>query len=83
MILRLVFAFRVLSYGMLFFFFGCKEQFVENMSRELLAQHRTVGDNAIGRVDERYAVDSATGLIPSALSCCRNSSRVLYGIMRL
>ena len=39
MVLRLVFAFRVLI-----FFLGGWEQFVENTGRELPSQHRTVGD---------------------------------------
>ena len=54
MVLRLVFAFRVLI-----FFSGGRQQFVENTGRELPSQHRPVGDNAIGVVDKRYAVDSA------------------------
>ena len=56
MVLRIVFAFRVLI-----FFLGGREQLVENTGRELFAQHRTVGDNAIGVVDKRYAVDSTCG----------------------
>ena len=57
MVLRLVFAFRVLI-----FFSGGREQLVENTGREFFAQHRTVGDNAIGVVDKRYAVDSPCGI---------------------
>ena len=64
MVLRLVFAFRVLFYGMLFFFSGGRKQFVENMGRKFLPEHRTVGGNAIGVVDERYAVDSPRGIDP-------------------
>lgn len=59
MVLRLVFAFRVLI-----FFLGGWEQFVENTGREFFSQHRPVGDNAIGVVDKRYAVDSAHGVDP-------------------
>lgn len=59
MVLRLVFAFRVLI-----FFSGGREQFVENTGRELFAQHRTVGDNAISVVNKRYAVDSPCGIDP-------------------
>lgn len=57
MVLLIVFALRVLI-----FFSGGREQFVENTGRELFAQHRTVGDNAIGVVDKRYAVDSPCGI---------------------
>ena len=57
MILRLVFALRVLI-----FFLGGREQLVENTGREFFSQHRTVSDNAIGVVDKRYAVDSAHGV---------------------
>ena len=64
MVLRIVFAFRVLFYGMLFFFSGGRKQFVENMGRKFLPEHRTVGGNAIGVVDERYAVDSPRGIDP-------------------
>ena len=59
MVLRIVFALRVLI-----FFSGGREQLVENTGRELPSQHRTVGDNAIGVVDKRYAVDSAHGVDP-------------------
>ena len=59
MVLWLVFAFRVLI-----FFLGGREQFVENTGRELFSQHRPVGDNAIGVVNKRYAVDSACGIDP-------------------
>lgn len=62
MILRLVLTFRVLFYGMQCFFLRGWEQFVENTGREFFSQHRTVGDNAIGVVDKRYAVDSAHGV---------------------
>ena len=57
MVLRIVFAFRVLI-----FFLGGREQLVENTGREFFAQHRTVGDKAIGVVNKRYAVDSAHGV---------------------
>lgn len=57
MVLRLVFAFCVLI-----FFSGGREQFSENTGREFFSQHRTVGDNAIGVVDKRYAVDSPCGI---------------------
>ena len=59
MVLRLVFALRVLI-----FFLGGRQQFVENTGREFFSQHRTVGDNAIGVVDKRYAVDSPCGIDP-------------------
>ena len=59
MVLRIVFAFRVLI-----FFLGGREQLVENTGREFFAQHRTVGDKAIGVVDKRYAVDSPCGIDP-------------------
>ena len=64
MILRLVLTFRVLFYGMQCFFLRGREQFVENTGRELPSQHRTVGNNAIGVVDKRYAVDSPCGIDP-------------------
>ena len=57
MVLRIVFAFRVLI-----FFLGGREQLVENTGREFFAQHRTVGDNAIGVVDKRYAIDPSHGI---------------------
>ena len=59
MVLRIVFAFRVLI-----FFLGGREQLVENTGQEFFAQHRTVGDKAIGVVDKRYAVDSPCGIDP-------------------
>ena len=59
MVLWLVFAFRVLI-----FFLGGREQFVENTGREFFAQHRPVGDNAIGVVDKRYAVNPSYGVDP-------------------
>lgn len=46
------------------FFSGGREQLVENTGREFFAQHRPVGDNAIGVVDKRYAVDSPCGIDP-------------------
>ena len=58
MVLRLVFAFRVLFYGMLFFFSGDREQFVENTGREFFSQYRPIGDDAVVVVDECNAVDS-------------------------
>ena len=59
MVLRIVFAF-----GVLIFFSGGREQLVENTGQEFFAQHRTVGDKAIGVVDKRYAVDSPCGIDP-------------------
>ena len=46
------------------FFSGGREQLVENTGRELPSQHRTVGDNAIGVVDKRYAVNPSYGVDP-------------------
>ena len=57
MVLRIVFAFRVLI-----FFLGGREQLVENTGREFFAQHRTVGNNACVVVDKRYAVNPACGI---------------------
>lgn len=59
-----MFLFRVLFCGMQCFFSGGREQLVENTGREFFAQHRPVGDNAIGVVDKRYAVDSPCGIDP-------------------
>lgn len=84
---RLVFLFRVLLFCNLFVVFQYRIQFIESICRELLAQHRPVGNNACVVVDKRYAIDSAHGIgadttsIPSAFNNRRNSSRVLHGLM--
>ena len=53
MVLRIVFAFRVLI-----FFLGGREQLVENTGREFFSQYRPIGDDAVVVVDECNAVDS-------------------------
>ena len=60
--LRLVLTFRMLFYGMQCFFLRGRKQFVENICRKLLSQHRSVGNNACVVVDKRYAIDSACGV---------------------
>ena len=55
------------------FFSGGREQLVENTGRELPSQHRTVGDNAIGVVDKRYAVNPSYGVDPENSEIIRKS----------
>ena len=63
MVLLFVFLFR-LSFCNLPHLFRSRIQFVEDIRLELFSQHRTVGDNAIGVVDKRYAVNPSYGVDP-------------------
>ena len=63
MVLHFMFLFR-LSFCNLLRLFRCRIQFIENIGRKLFSQHRTVGDNAIGVVDKRYAVNPSYGVDP-------------------
>ncbi len=63
MVLHFMFLFHVLFCDLLRLF-RCRIQFIENIGRKLFSQHRTVGDNAIGVVDKRYAVNPSYGVDP-------------------
>ena len=63
MVLHFMFLFHVLFCDLLRLF-RCRIQFIENIGRNLFSQHRTVGDNAIGVVDKRYAVNPSYGVDP-------------------
>ena len=63
MVLHFMFLFR-LSFCNLLRLFRSRIQFVEDIRLELFSQHRTVGDNAIGVVDKRYAVNPSYGVDP-------------------
>ena len=63
MVLHFMFLFR-LSFCNLLRLFRSRIQFIENIGRKLFSQHRTVGDNAIGVVDKRYAVNPSYGVDP-------------------
>jgi len=63
MVLHFMFLFR-LSFCNLLRLFRSRIQFVEDIRLELFSQHRPVGDNAIGVVDKRYAVNPSYGVDP-------------------
>ena len=63
MVLHFMFLFHV-SFCDLLRLFRSRIQFIENIGRKLFSQHRSVGDNAIGVVDKRYAVNPSYGVDP-------------------